>query len=337
MISDGEAHADLTDFFGRKLNYVRISVTDRCNYRCRYCMPKDGVEWIPHDRIMTYEDIFFLIRVLRELGVEKARFTGGEPLVRRGMVSFLSDVRASFPGLRVALTTNGSTLSLHAPELVRMGLSSINVSLDTLDAEKFAFMTRGASLGTVLGGLEALLDAGALSAGTDVKMNAVLIRGFNDGEAGGLIDFARRLGIVLRFIEFMPLDRTLWSEESFIPFHEILTGLPDASEWRPEASGPVAPAGPARYYVNGVTGQRIGVIAAVSEHFCASCNRLRVTSTGELRACLFSNEQVSIFGPLRARDEAALRERLFEAAVLKPEAGMGLNRNEERRMSMIGG
>jgi cyclic pyranopterin phosphate synthase len=300
-------------------------------------MPESGVERVPHEKIMTFEDVFFLIRVLRDLGVGKARFTGGEPLVRRGLVPFLSSLCASFPGLRVALTTNGSMLSACAPELVRMGLSSINVSLDTLDPEKFAAMTRGASLKGVLDGIDALLDAGALSAGMSVKMNVVLIRGFNDKDAGRLIDFAGERGILLRFIEFMPLDRSVWSGESFVPFREVLNALPDASEWRSEASGPVEFAGPARYCVNGNTGQRIGVITAVSQHFCASCNRLRVTSTGEVRVCLFSNEQVSIFDALRARDEGALRERLFEAAVLKPEAGMLLNRDEERRMSLIGG
>jgi cyclic pyranopterin phosphate synthase len=300
-------------------------------------MPESGVEWIPHDQILTFEDIFFLLRALRDLGIGKVRFTGGEPFVRRGMVSFLSGVRASFPELRAAVTTNGSMLSAHARELVRMGLSSINVSLDTLDPEKFAAMTRGASLMPVLEGIDALLDAGALSADMSVKINAVLIRGFNDEDAGRLIDFAGERGILLRFIEFMPLDRSIWTGDSFVSFREVLDSLPGVSEWRPEVSRPADFAGPARYYVNGVTGQRIGVISAVSQHFCASCNRLRVTSTGDVRVCLFSNEQISIFESLRARDETALRERLFEAALLKPEAGMILNRNEERRMSMIGG
>jgi cyclic pyranopterin phosphate synthase len=338
MGRNGETHdPEITDRFDRKLNYARISVTDRCNYRCRYCMPEDGVRWVPHDCIMTFEDIFFLIRVLRDLGVGKVRFTGGEPLVRRGMLSFLSNICAAFPELRVALTTNGSTLLRCASKLVQTGLSSINISLDTLCPEKFARMTRGASLRDVLEGLGALLDAGALDAGMNVKINTVLLRGFNDGEAEELINFARRSGIVLRFIEFMPLDRSLWSEESFVPFHEVLNALPNASAWRPEPSGTPAFAGPARYYFNAATGQRIGVITAVSRHFCASCNRLRVTSTGELRTCLFSNGQVSIFDTLRARDEAVLRERLFEAAALKPESGMIPDRSERCRMSAIGG
>ncbi len=332
-----EAGKHLRDFCGRELNYVRISVTDRCNYRCRYCMPEGGVEWIPHDRIMSYEDIFFLIRVLRDLGVGKVRFTGGEPLVRKGMVSFLARVRAAFPDLRTALTTNGSTLSRHAADLVRIGLSAVNVSLDTLDSGKFAVMTRGGSPGDVLAGIDALLEAGALQTDMSVKMNAVLIRGFNDGDAKALIDFAGSRGIVLRFIEFMPLDRNVWSEDAFIPFHEVLNNLPDASQWKAEAGRPGRLAGPARYFVHRLTGQRIGVITAVSQHFCASCNRLRVTATGEVRACLFSNDQVPILDVLRARDAAALHERLLKAVASKPAIGMRLNRDEPRSMSKIGG
>lgn len=332
-----EAGMHLKDFFGRELNYVRISVTDRCNYRCRYCMPEEGVEWIPHDRIMSYEDIFFLIRVLHDLGVGKVRFTGGEPLVRKGMVPFLAKVCATLPGLRTALTTNGSTLSRYAADLVRMRLSAVNISLDTLNAEKFAAMTRGGSPGEVLDGIDALLGAGALEAGMSVKMNAVLIRGFNDGDAKALIDFAGSRGIVLRFIEFMPLDRNVWSEGSFVPFREVLDKLPDASMWRPETENPGRFAGPARYYVHSLTGQRIGVITAVSQHFCASCNRLRVTATGEVRACLFSNEQIPILEALRSRDVAVLQKRLLEAVASKPAVGMLLNRDEPRSMSKIGG
>ncbi len=325
----------MKDLFGRELNYVRISVTDRCNYRCCYCMPREGVEWIPHGRIMSYEDIFFLVGVLWKLGVKKVRFTGGEPLVRKGMIPFLEKVRASFPELRVALTTNGSTLVKDASCLALMRLSGINVSLDTLEAEKFSAMTRGASLRNVLDGIEALLSAGA----ENVKMNAVLIRGFNDGEVGFLLDYARGKGIVLRFIEFMPLDQSVWSQKSFVPFQEVLTALPDASDWREERTEAEREtlSGPARYYVHDGTGQRVGVISAVSQHFCMSCNRLRVTSVGEVRSCLFSNVQVSIREALRARDEAAVREKFFEAAALKPEVGMTLNRDEQRQMFKIGG
>lgn len=327
----------MRDFFGRELNYVRISVTDRCNYRCRYCMPREGVEWIPHGRIMSYEDIFFLIRALRGLGVGKVRFTGGEPLVRKGMIPFLAKVCAEYPDLHIALTTNGSTLFRHAGELVRMGLSAINISLDTVAPEKFFDMTRGGSLTEVLTGIDALLDAGALDAGMTVRMNAVVMRDFNAGETGNLIDFARSKNIVLRFIEFMPMDQNVWSGERFVPFREILDGLPDAAVWKPENTERNALAGPARYYVNANTGQRVGIISAVSQHFCALCNRLRITATGEARACLFSNSQVSILEALRSRDGAALQEGLFRAAGLKPEVGVTSGFSEWRSMSKIGG
>ncbi|MCL2010301.1 MAG: radical SAM protein, partial [Synergistaceae bacterium] len=263
----------MKDFFGRELSYARISVTDRCNYRCRYCMPEDGIKWIPHDRILSYEEIFFLIGILCDLGVEKIRFTGGEPLIRKGMIRFLEKVAASFPGLRIALTTNGSTLAQYAPSLARMGLECVNVSLDTLDAEKFSVMTRGASLEPVLDGIDALtslVSQTETEVKIKIKINSVLIRGFNDDSMiEQLADFAFKKGILLRFIEFMPFHSSLWSAEMFTPFPEALARLPGcAGRWTKDQTGAESPAGPARYYVNTATGQRIGVISAVSGHFC---------------------------------------------------------------------
>lgn len=324
------------DAFARNLNYVRISVTDRCNYRCRYCMPESGVEWIAHDKILSYEDIFFLIEILKSSGVKKIRFTGGEPLVRKGIIPFLEKVSAAYPELQIALTTNGLSLERHAERLSLMGLSSINVSLDTLNPRKYAFMTRGGVLQGVLNGLEALAAFRKNCVDTELKMNAVLIRSFNDDEADGLIEYARRKGMLLRFIEFMPLDDGVWREESFIPFCEVLSGLTNSERWRPDNRGGDNSAGPARYYVNEVTGQRLGIISAVSQHFCSFCNRLRITSTGEARSCLFSGTQIPLADALRGRDQEEVSKRLCRAALLKPEVGMSSHR-DQGRMYKIGG
>ena len=329
----------MIDFFGRELNYARISVTDRCNYRCRYCMPEEGVEWIPHDKILSYEDILFLVGILCCFGVKKIRFTGGEPLIRKGMVSFLEEVTASFPGLQIALTTNGSTLMRDSPLLARMGLKSINISLDTLHSEKFSTMTRGATLQSVLDGIDTLISLVSRSK-TEVKMNSVLIRGFNDDDMiEQLTDFAFKKGILLRFIEFMPFYSNLWSTEIFMPFPEIfdrLARLPGhAGHWTEEQPGENLSIGPARYYVNSVSGQRIGVISAVSRHFCEMCNRLRVTSTGDVRPCLFDSRQISIAEALKNRDEKKVRELLREAAAIKPESGVA--HSEKTHMHTIGG
>ena len=339
--ADGNAQkgqkTKMQDLFGRELNYVRISVTDRCNYRCRYCMPKSGVKRIPHEDVLTYEEIFFLMEILQELGVKKIRFTGGEPLVRKGMLPFLEKACAFFPQLSICLTTNGSTLSQYALPLAQMRLSSINISLDTLNDSKFSYMTRGAPLSTVLNGINELCSEVRFEMGTQIKINTVLLRGFNDDAAEDLIEYAKSQGATLRFIEFMPLDKTVWSEESFVPFAEVLKKLPETECWQKEEQGTErASSGPARYYVHSFSGQRIGVISAVSQHFCASCNRLRITSTGEVRACLFNNAQVSLLGALRAHDTEKVREGLLVAAALKPEIGMNLCR-DQGHMYKIGG
>ena len=204
--------AVMTDDFGRDLNYVRISVTDRCNYRCKYCMPPEGVEYLEHSEIMRYEEISFLCSVFWELGVRKVRFTGGEPLVRKGLVSFLKELNREFPEMKTALTTNGSLLEEYAEGLAQANLHSLNISLDTLDPVKFAGVTRLGDLDRVISGIRAAVKAGL----RNIKLNTVLIRGFNDGEIAALMNFAKRERVLLRLIEFMPLEDGVWNEESFI-------------------------------------------------------------------------------------------------------------------------
>lgn len=335
----------MKDPFGRVLSYVRISVTDRCNLRCVYCMPPGGVPWIPHEEIMSYESILFLCGVLVELGVEKIRFTGGEPFVRKGFVHFLDDVRKSFPSLKIALTTNGTSLEKWAKQLSGLRLESVNISLDTLDPGKFRSVTRGGDLQDVLRGIDALRETGQVP----MKMNMVVMRDYNLEEVPSLTEFAREKGGLLRFIEFMPLDSDVWAPPSFVPAEEILSLLPAPKSWTPLPAdqGTENVCGPARKYRSQSRGQAIGIISAVSDHFCARCNRLRITSRGMVRPCLFSESGVSILEGLRKKDRDQVTRGILAAAEAKPDRGRTeippLDRKQKNetgqssRMSRIGG
>ena len=323
--------AELIDDYGRHLNYVRISVTDRCNFRCTYCMPAEGVQCIDHSQIMRYEEILQLCKVFHELGVRKFRFTGGEPLVRKGLVPFLKELKSQLPDIKTALTTNASLLSQYAAELSEAGLHSINVSLDTLDPDKFSSITRIGDINCVLGGIKAAKEAGI----RNIKLNAVLMKGFNDGEVPSLLKFARAEGLRLRLIEFMPLEDGVWSKENFISGEEVLRTLPDGGCWRPlAAEADKDGLGPAQYYLNEKTDDVIGVITAVSNHFCSSCNRLRVSARGSLRTCLFSPGEI----PLRQLipEPEKLKEAILEAIKSKPKCWNDI-RNGQLHMSGIGG
>jgi len=300
-------------------------------------MPEEGVEWIPHDNVLSYEDILYLLEILSGFGIKKIRFTGGEPLVRKGMVQFLKEAITSFPEFQIALTTNGSTLTRDSPLLASIGLTSINISLDTLDAGKFSAMTRGAALQPVIDGIDYLVPL-ASHAKTKIKMNSVLMRGFNDGEMiGQLAGFASKRGMLLRFIEFMPFHSNFWSADMFMPFSEALALLNKTGRWAEDVNSPHRDSlsGPARYYINVDTGQRIGVISAISKHFCETCNRLRVTSTGDIRPCLFDDSEVSIAEAVKNRNGEKVRELLHAAAAMKLEHGAA--HNEKTRMYAIGG
>ncbi|MDR3254797.1 MAG: GTP 3',8-cyclase MoaA [Synergistaceae bacterium] len=307
---------EIIDDIGRRINYARISVTDRCNYRCSYCMPEDGVSGLRHDEIMRYEDITFLCRVLEGLGVRKFRFTGGEPLVRKGMITFLRGFRRDFPNAALALTTNASLLGKYSADLAGIGLASLNISLDTLNPEKFRRITRVGDLRDVVAGVGAARAAGVPT----IKTNTVLIRGFNDDELPAILSFAWDNGFMPRIIEFMPLDGALWREDKFISAREVLGASPFYEPWRPtapEGTGEV-PSGPAAYYIDN-RNRVVGIIDAVSKHFCASCNRLRVSASGCLRACLFGAADVRLLDMLRERDEVLLREAVLTGMMTKPE------------------
>ena len=321
---------NLVDRHGRAVDYARISLTDRCNYRCRYCMPENGVAWIPHERIISYEEVLFLIQWMFNCGIRKARFTGGEPFVRKDIISFLRKVNEAVPDMKIALTTNGSLLAKHADEIRELRLAGINISLDTRDEIKFAHITRGGVLSDVLEGIDAVKDFGI-----PIKLNVVLIKGFNDMEIPDMLDYASGKGILLRLIEFMPLDDEVWTKDRFISPYEVINKI---SKWEPVVvrDAPSLPLGPARYYVNPL-GQKIGIISAVTSHYCGSCNRIRVNSFGMLRPCLFSNSSFNLRPALISKDSEELTRVFTSALNMKPQIGVQQGAGESRHMVQIGG
>jgi len=283
----------LIDSFSRRIDYLRISVTDRCNLRCLYCMPSRGVRAIPREEILHYEEIHRLVSLAVRLGVKKVRVTGGEPLVRSGIVSFIGSL-SEMPGLDdISLTTNGTLLEAFARPLKEAGLARVNVSLDTLDPKKYAHITRGDELSQVWRGIHRALEEGL----TPLKINTVVIRGLNDQE---LEDFARltlKEPINLRFIEFMPVGaREFWRPDRVVKVEEIKSKLSPLGKLEPTK---IRGDGPARYFYLPEARGTIGFIGAFSDHFCSSCNRMRITCDGRLRPCLFSESEIDLRAPLR--------------------------------------
>lgn len=325
----------LQDRYGRIAEKLRISVTDRCNFRCTYCMPADGINWMAKKEILTLEELTRLAGVFVQLGVKQIRLTGGEPLLRRDLAVLVRQLNALVGLQKLAITTNGFYLQEQAPALYEAGLRSFNVSLDSLDPRRFEQMTRRDWFDKVMQGLHFL---GQLQ-DCEVKINVVVIRGFNDDEAVGFADLARRYGYAVRFIEFMPLgEDDHWSDQRVIPGHELLAkiqavypmeqvmgaGLNPASRWR-FTDGP----------------GEVGFINSVTEPFCHSCNRIRLTADGQLRTCLFSLQETDLKHALRggATDEALAQMML--GAVLNKEPGHLINQSEfvrpGRSMAQIGG
>ncbi|MDI6711940.1 MAG: GTP 3',8-cyclase MoaA [Anaerosomatales bacterium] len=339
-----------TDAFGRRIDYLRISVTDRCNLRCVYCMPKDGVAWKPHEELLTYEEIERFAAIAAEQGISKIRLTGGEPLVRRGLVGHVRRLLAVTGIEAIALTTNGTLLARYAHELADAGLKRVNISLDTLNPDVFARITRGGRLADVLAGLDA-----AFAAGMDpVKVNVVVVRRLQQD----LLGFARMTferPIHVRFIEYMPVggadDGTVcgggeaegWTAEDEVPSDEILARL--AAEGAAAGLGELVPVarddapggwGPARYYrFEGALGT-LGVISPLSHHFCGECNRLRLTADGRLRTCLFSDDELDARAVLRGGSDDEVRALIERALAAKPQSH-NMRVGTVRRMSQIGG
>lgn len=299
----------ITDRFGRAHTYLRVSVTDRCNYRCTYCMPAEGLDWMPRGHLLTFEEIERVVRAFARMGVKKVRLTGGEPTVRRGLVELVGRI-AAVPGIAdLALTTNGHLLERLAAPLAAAGLRRVNVSIDAVDPEVFAKITRGGDVKRVLAGIDAALAAGL----RPVKLNCVVVRDLNDHELVPLVTaFADRPDVVVRFIEYMPFSKL--EGRLHVPVRELRERL--AARWTLEPLPRPAHGGPSVDWRLAETGQTVGFVSPITEHFCDACNRLRLQADGHLRTCLSREPAPSLRELLRqgmgdAELEQVLRERVW--------------------------
>jgi len=326
----------MKDACGRTVDYLRVSITDRCNLRCSYCMPATGVVPLSHHQILRYEELVRLVACARDLGITRVRVTGGEPLVRRGAVELVAMV-AALPGIReVSLTTNGQLLAPVAGSLRRAGLSRVNISLDTLDAGKFVSICRRGSLEQAWAGIEAALVAGLFP----VKINVVVMRGINDDELEKFAALTLDRPLHVRFIELMPLGECGdLQPEHFVPAEEMRQRLARQHPLLP-ATGVVGN-GPARYYRLEEAVGTVGFIAPLTEHFCPGCNRLRLSSTGMLSPCLGSPEEIDLREALRSgAGDGELRELMRRAILAKPaghDLASGRERARRRHMHRLGG
>jgi GTP 3',8-cyclase len=327
----------LVDGFGRVATDLRVSLTDRCNLRCTYCMPEQGLDWLPNETLLTDDEVVRLVRVaVTMLGVDEVRFTGGEPLVRRGLVDIVRRTAELEPRPELSLTTNGLGLARTATALAAAGLDRVNVSLDTVRRDTFQELTRRDRLDDVVAGLEAA-DAAGLR---PVKVNAVLMRGINDGQAAELLEWCVARGYELRFIEQMPLDAQHgWSRSEMVTAEEILARLTERFELD-EAEEPRGSAPAEKFLVDGGPAT-VGVIASVTRPFCGDCDRVRLTADGQVRNCLFAREESDLRAALRggATDEEIAAR--WRAAVAPKRAGHGIDDvtflQPTRPMSAIGG
>jgi GTP 3',8-cyclase len=328
----------LADAYGRMATDLRVSVTDRCNLRCAYCMPAEGLDWLPRPDLLTDDEVIRLIRIgVERLGIREIRFTGGEPLLRRGLTGIIERTAGLAPRPEISLTTNAIGLARLARPLRRAGLNRVNVSLDTLRPETFRALTHRDRLPEVLAGLDAAAGAGL----SPVKVNAVLMRDINDDEAPQLLRFCLAHGYEVRFIEQMPLDAQHgWRRENMVTAEEILTALGEGFVLTPDDPDARGSAPAESFLVDGGPA-RVGIIGSVTRPFCGSCDRVRLTADGQLRNCLFAREESDLRGPMRAgADDADLAER-WRLAVAAKRPGHGIDDpsflQPDRPMSAIGG
>ena len=327
----------LLDTFGRVATDLRVSLTDRCNLRCSYCMPPEGLDWLPAPEMLTDDEVVRLVSVAVGLGVSEVRFTGGEPLLRKGLLDIVQRVAALDPRPHLSLTTNGIGLARTAVALKAAGLDRVNVSLDTLDRDRFVALAKRDRLADVLAGLGAAADAGL----TPVKVNALLMRGVNEEEAPALLRWCLERGYELRFIEHMPLDaQHAWERSSMVTGEEILAMLRAEFNLAPESEQERGSAPAETWLVDGGPG-RVGVIGSVTQPFCGACDRVRLTADGQIRNCLFASGETDLRSALRAgADDGALGE-LLKASLLAKKAGHGIDDpaflQPTRPMSAIGG
>lgn len=328
----------LTDRDGRVYTYLRLSLTDRCNYACTYCMPPGGEhEHALRPELLSFEEVVRIVRVFAEGGVRRVRFTGGEPLVRKDVVRLVEMIHGSTPVEELAMTTNAARLAELARPLREAGLDTVNVSIDSLDPERFRAITRGGDLGAVLAGVHAALDAGL-----EVKINAVALGGDNHDEVGALVDWAWGLGLTPRFIELMPIgEAARLPASAFLSASAVRALLADRLV--PEDGAADGRAGPARYVAAADgSGRRVGFITAVSDDFCASCNRVRVTAMGDVRACLADRKAISLRDLVREGASDADLSWAIHWSLSTKEAGHrftdpAADEHERVGMSLIGG
>jgi len=328
----------LADSYGRVATDLRVSLTDRCNLRCSYCMPAEGLEWLPKPELLTDDEVVRLVGIaVRLLGVREVRFTGGEPLLRRGLTGIAARTAALRPRPQTSLTTNGIGLDRLARPLHDAGLDRINVSLDTLRPEVFATLARRDRLGDVLAGLSAASSAGL----APVKVNAVLMRGVNEDDAVPLLRFCLEHGYELRFIEQMPLDAQHgWRRSQMVTADEILTALSAEFTLKPDEPADRGSAPAESFLVDGGPA-RVGVIGSVTRPFCGACDRVRLTADGQVRNCLFATTESDLRGPMRSGATDAEIAELWRRAVASKLPGHGINDpgflQPSRPMSAIGG
>ena len=298
----------IQDSFGRKINYVRVSVTDRCNMRCKYCMPEGGIEKKAHTEILTLEQLYNIVLTLSELGVNKVRITGGEPLVRKGIVDFIGKINSIKSINDIAITTNGQLLYDCAESLKNAGLKRLNISLDTLSDKKYEEITRGGKLSDTLRGIEEAKKLGF----EKIKLNVVLIGGFNDDEIESLVNITKNEDIDVRFIELMPIGEcTSWSLNNFIPTSKVIercTNL-EPVDYEDISS-------PAKYYKLPNAKGKVGLINPISCKFCQNCNRIRITADGKLKTCLHSDDEKDL--RVYLDDKNKLKDEIIKSILLKP-------------------
>ncbi len=333
------AAASIGDSHGRCVNYLRISVTDRCNLRCMYCWNSEGMQFLQHADILTYEEILRLVDLAVDMGIRKIRLTGGEPFARKGLLHLLEQMLLRHPGLDLRLTTNATLLSGKVQALKDIGISWLNISLDTFNRQKFQHITGRDMLRNVTGAIDEALDLGM-----KIKLNAVALKGINDDELPVFINFARRNPVDVRFIEFMPMGHcNRWTQDNFWAAEDILAAARSHAVLTTLGPGE-RKSGPARLYgIEGGMG-RLGFISPMSNHFCNSCNRLRITSDGKLRTCLFSDKEYGLRQILRhpGLSMQHVRRVLENAGKRKPLGYKLLQEMREhtiadKRMNAIGG
>jgi len=307
----------MLDKYDRDINYLRVSITDRCNLRCTYCRPKEGISLKGHDDILRYEEIIRIVSQAVKMGLIKVRLTGGEPLVRRGFVEFAAALR-QIPGLQdISLTTNGLLLDKYAEDIFNAGITRINISLDSLDKGKYFQITGGGNIDDVLRGIAAAEKAGF----SPIKINMVVIKGFNADEALDFAQLALTKPFQIRFIEIMPISEVNVNQpDDFLPTNQLFDKIRQHFQLEPLAGKKNKSDGPAKIYrVKGGLGE-IGFINPVSDHFCSTCNRLRLTADGKLRACLLKDEEIDLRAALnRQCDDDELAGLIRQAILLKPE------------------